>query len=149
KAFGAERTYATTRVMGTFGYVAPEYASTGMLNERSDVYSFGILIMEVIFGRNPVDYSRPPGEFQFQENLFEWLKTMVTNGNAEGVLDPRLQEKPSSRALKCALLVASRCVDPNAHKRPKMGHKPKYTKYSPSAGKINSRDILLSLLSKV
>ena len=62
KLLGAERSYVTTRVMGTFGYVAPEYASTGMLNERSDVYSFGILIMEVISGRNPVDYSRPPGE---------------------------------------------------------------------------------------
>ncbi|KAJ0024880.1 hypothetical protein Pint_08748 [Pistacia integerrima] len=91
---------------------------TGMLNERSDVYSFGILIMEIISGRNPVDYSRPPGEV----NLVEWLKTMVTNRNAEGVLDPRLQEKPSSRALKRALLVALRCVDPNAQKRPKMGH---------------------------
>jgi len=43
-------------------YVAPEYASTGMLNERSDVYSFGILIMEIISGRNPVDYARPAGE---------------------------------------------------------------------------------------
>lgn len=43
-------------------YVAPEYASTGMLNERSDVYSFGILLMEIISGRNPVDYSRPQGE---------------------------------------------------------------------------------------
>lgn len=55
-------------------------------------------------------------------NLVEWLKTMVTNRTAEGVLDPRLPEKPSSRALKRALLVALRCVDPNAQKRPKMGH---------------------------
>ncbi|KAK6278263.1 hypothetical protein POUND7_018586 [Theobroma cacao] len=55
-------------------------------------------------------------------NLVEWLKTMVTNRNAEGVLDPRLPVKPSSRALKRALLVALRCVDPNAQKRPKMGH---------------------------
>ena len=47
---------------------------------------------------------------------------MVTNRNAEGVLDPRLPEKPSSRALKRTLLVALRCVDPNAQKRPKMGH---------------------------
>ncbi|GLU04245.1 hypothetical protein SLE2022_214040 [Rubroshorea leprosula] len=118
KLLGSERSYVTTRVMGTFGYVAPEYASTGMLNERSDVYSFGILLMEIISGRNPVDYSRPAGEV----NLVEWLKTMVTNRNAEGVLDPRLPEKPSIRALKRALLVALRCVDPNAQKRPKMGH---------------------------
>ncbi|KAF3443554.1 hypothetical protein FNV43_RR13240 [Rhamnella rubrinervis] len=99
-------------------YVAPEYASTGMLNERSDVYSFGILLMEIISGRNPVDYSRPSGR---SVNLVEWLKTMVTNRNAEGVLDPRLLEKPSSRSLKRALLVALRCVDPNAQKRPKWG----------------------------
>lgn len=118
KLLGSERSYVTTRVMGTFGYVAPEYASTGMLNERSDVYSFGILLMEIISGRNPVDYSRAPGEV----NLVEWLKAMVTNRKAEGVLDPRLPEKPSVRALKRALLVALRCVDPNAQKRPKMGH---------------------------
>nr|GMC50467.1 probable serine/threonine-protein kinase At1g01540 [Ipomoea batatas] len=118
KLLGSDRSYITTRVMGTFGYVAPEYASTGMLNERSDVYSFGILLMEIITGRNPVDYSRPPGEV----NLVDWLKTMVSNRNAEGVVDPKLPEKPSSRALKRILLVALRCVDPNAQKRPKMGH---------------------------
>ncbi|MBA0566368.1 hypothetical protein Golob_011192, partial [Gossypium lobatum] len=118
KLLGSGRSYVTTRVMGTFGYVAPEYASTGMLNERSDVYSFGILLMEIISGRTPVDYSRPQGEV----NLVEWIKSMVSNRNAEGVLAPRLPEKPSSRALKRALLVALRCVDPNAQKRPKMGH---------------------------
>lgn len=104
--------------MGTFGYVAPEYANSGMLNERSDVYSFGILIMEIISGRNPVDYSRPPEEV----NLIDWLKKMVSNKNPEGVLDPKLLEKPTLRALKRALLVALRCVDPNAQKRPKMGY---------------------------
>ncbi|KAL5714134.1 non-specific serine/threonine protein kinase [Ranunculus cassubicifolius] len=118
KLLGSESSYVTTRVMGTFGYVAPEYASTGMLNERSDVYSFGILIMEIISGRNPVDYNRPPGEV----NLVEWLKTMVANRNAEGVLDPKIVEKPQTRALKRALLVALKCVDPDSQKRPKMGH---------------------------
>ncbi|KAA8531687.1 hypothetical protein F0562_006596 [Nyssa sinensis] len=118
KLLGSESSYITTRVMGTFGYVAPEYASTGMLNERSDVYSFGILIMEIISGRNPVDYNRPPEEV----NLIEWLKKMVANRNPVGALDPKLPEKPSMRALKRALLVALRCVDPNAQKRPKMGH---------------------------
>ncbi|NP_001142269.1 Probable serine/threonine-protein kinase At1g01540 [Zea mays] len=118
KLLGSERSYVTTRVMGTFGYVAPEYAGTGMLNETSDVYSFGILIMEIISGRVPVDYNRPPGEI----NLVEWLKTMVSNRNSEGVLDPKMTEKPTSRALKKALLVALRCVDPEARKRPKIGH---------------------------
>lgn len=47
---------------------------------------------------------------------------MVSNRNSEGVLDPKLPEKPSSRALKRTLLVALRCVDPNSQKRPKMGH---------------------------
>ncbi|TKY63968.1 serine/threonine-protein kinase [Spatholobus suberectus] len=118
KLLYAEHSYVTTRVMGTFGYVAPEYACTGMLTEKSDVYSFGILIMEIITGRSPVDYSRPQGEV----NLIEWLKTMVGNRKSEEVVDPKLAEKPSSKAVKRALLVALRCVDPEAAKRPKIGH---------------------------
>ena len=55
-------------------------------------------------------------------NLIEWLKKMVANRIPEGVLDPKLPEKPTSRALKRVLLIALRCVDPNAQKRPKMGH---------------------------
>ncbi|GAU28647.1 hypothetical protein TSUD_159280 [Trifolium subterraneum] len=55
-------------------------------------------------------------------NLIEWLKTMVGNRKAEEVVDPKLPEMPSSKALKRALLIALRCVDPDATKRPKMGH---------------------------
>ncbi|KAI6688099.1 hypothetical protein NL676_024927 [Syzygium grande] len=55
-------------------------------------------------------------------NLVEWLKTMVTNRNPEGALDPRLPEKPSSRGHKRTLSVALRCVDSNAQNRPKIGH---------------------------
>ncbi|KAD1267635.1 hypothetical protein E3N88_43084 [Mikania micrantha] len=118
RLLGSDTSYVTTRVMGTFGYVAPEYACTGMLTEKSDVYSFGILIMEIITGRNPVDYGRPQGEV----NLVEWLKTMVGNRKSDEVVDPKLPEMPSSKALKRILLVALRCVDPDAQKRPKMGH---------------------------
>ncbi|KAG1362372.1 putative serine/threonine-protein kinase [Cocos nucifera] len=104
KLLGSERSYVTTRVMGTFGYVAPEYVSTGMLNDRSDVYSFGVLIMEIISGRTPVDYTRPPGEV----NLVEWLKNTVGDRKAEQVVDPKMLEKPYPKALKRALLVALR-----------------------------------------
>uniref|UniRef100_A0A1S4AYS8 non-specific serine/threonine protein kinase n=1 Tax=Nicotiana tabacum TaxID=4097 RepID=A0A1S4AYS8_TOBAC len=60
--------HITTRVVGTFGYMAPEYASTGKLTEKSDVYSFGVVLLELITGRKPVDTSQPSG----QENLVEW-----------------------------------------------------------------------------
>ncbi|KAL6642786.1 hypothetical protein ACP70R_020967 [Stipagrostis hirtigluma subsp. patula] len=118
KLLCSEKSYVTTRVMGTFGYVAPEYARTGKLNERSDVYSFGVLIMEVITGRSPVDYTRPSDEV----NLVDWLKLMVAERRVEEVLDPRLPEVPPPKALKRAVLAALRCVDPDAGQRPTMAH---------------------------
>ncbi|GKV42843.1 hypothetical protein SLEP1_g50207 [Rubroshorea leprosula] len=117
KLLGSESSYVTTRVMGTFGYVSPEYASTGMLNEGSDVYSFGVLLMEMITGRSPIDYSRPAGEM----NLVEWFKGMVASRRGEELVDPLIEVQPSPRALKRALLVCLRCIDLDAHKRPKMG----------------------------
>lgn len=60
--------------------------------------------------------------FFLQVNLVEWLKLMVSTRNSEGVLDPKLPEKPSTRALKRTLLVALRCVDPDSTKRSKMSH---------------------------
>ncbi|KAL1312906.1 hypothetical protein HN51_039480 [Arachis hypogaea] len=116
KLLGAGKSHVTTRVMGTFGYVAPEYANTGLLNEKSDVYSFGVLLLEAITGRDPVDYGRPTHEV----NLVDWLKMMVGNRRSEEVMDPNIETKPSIRALKRALLTALRCLDPDSEKRPKM-----------------------------
>ncbi|XP_023534010.1 probable receptor-like protein kinase At2g42960 [Cucurbita pepo subsp. pepo] len=116
KLLDSGESHITTRVMGTFGYVAPEYANTGLLNEKSDIYSFGILLLEAITGRDPVDYARPSNEV----NLVEWLKMMVATRRAEEVVDMNLDVKPTTRALKRALLVALRCIDPESIKRPKM-----------------------------
>ncbi|KAK9084429.1 hypothetical protein Scep_030900 [Stephania cephalantha] len=116
KLLGAGKSHITTRVMGTFGYVAPEYANTGLLNEKSDVYSFGVLLLEAITGRDPVDYARPAPEV----NLVDWLKMMVGSRRSEEVVDPNIETRPSTRALKRALLTALRCVDPDSDKRPKM-----------------------------
>ncbi|URE18489.1 STYKc [Musa troglodytarum] len=117
KLLGAGKSHITTRVMGTFGYVAPEYANTGLLNEKSDVYSFGVVLLEAITGRDPVDYGRPANEV----NLVDWLKMMVGSRRSEEVVDPSIETRPSTRALKRALLTALRCVDPDSEKRPKMG----------------------------
>lgn len=117
KLLGAGKSHITTRVMGTFGYVAPEYANTGLLNEKSDIYSFGVLLLEAITGRDPVDYGRAANEV----NLVDWLKMMVGSRRSDEVVDPCIEMKPSTRALKRALLTALRCVDPDSDKRPKMG----------------------------
>ncbi|KAK8914332.1 putative receptor-like protein kinase [Platanthera zijinensis] len=117
KLLGAGKSHITTRVMGTFGYVAPEYANTGLLNEKSDIYSFGVVLLEAITGRDPVDYGRPANEV----NLVDWLKMMVGSRRSEEVVDPNILERPSTRALKRALLTALRCVDPDSEKRPRMG----------------------------
>jgi len=117
KVLGSGSSYVTTRVMGTFGYVAPEYASTGMLNESSDVYSFGVLLMELVSGRSPVDYNRPAGEV----NLVEWFRGMVGSRRVEDLVDPRVAAPPPPRVLNRVLLVCLRCIDADAHKRPRMG----------------------------
>ncbi|KAG7645675.1 Protein kinase domain [Arabidopsis thaliana x Arabidopsis arenosa] len=116
KLLGDGKSHVTTRVMGTFGYVAPEYANTGLLNEKSDVYSFGVLVLEAITGRDPVDYARPANEV----NLVEWLKMMVGSKRLEEVIDPNIAVRPATRALKRVLLTALRCIDPDSEKRPKM-----------------------------
>ncbi|XP_028767923.1 probable receptor-like serine/threonine-protein kinase At4g34500 [Neltuma alba] len=116
KLLGSEKSYVSTRVMGTFGYVSPEYASTGMLNEGNDVYSFGVLLMEIITGRSPIDYSRSPAEM----NLVDWFKGMVASRRGDELVDPSIEIKPPPRSLKRALLVCLRCIDMDVCKRPKM-----------------------------
>jgi len=64
-----DKTHVSTRVMGTYGYCAPEYAMTGQLTVKSDVYSFGVVFLELITGRKAIDHTQPSGE----QNLVVWV----------------------------------------------------------------------------
>lgn len=64
-----DNTHVSTRVMGTYGYCAPEYAMTGQLTLKSDVYSFGVVFLELITGRKAIDSTRRSSE----ENLVAWV----------------------------------------------------------------------------
>jgi serine/threonine protein kinase len=55
--------------MGTYGYCAPEYAMSGKLTLKSDIYSFGVVLLELITGRKAIDRSKKPGE----QNLAAWV----------------------------------------------------------------------------
>ncbi|KAH7423112.1 hypothetical protein KP509_12G039400 [Ceratopteris richardii] len=110
--------HLSTKVMGTFGYVAPEYAMTGHLLVKSDVYSYGVVLLEVLSGMKPVDMSRPPG----QENLVTWARPLLTS--IEGLhmlVDPSLQDSASFDSLAKLAAIASMCVHPEVSDRPSMG----------------------------
>ncbi|KAJ0971554.1 hypothetical protein J5N97_019513 [Dioscorea zingiberensis] len=113
-------THITTRVMGTFGYLAPEYASTGKLTAKSDVYSFGVVLLELITGRKPVDISQPLGD----ESLVEWARPLLLHalesGEFERLLDPRLENKYNKSEMFRMIEAAASCVRHSAPMRPRM-----------------------------
>uniref|UniRef100_A0A161WWY1 Protein kinase domain-containing protein n=1 Tax=Daucus carota subsp. sativus TaxID=79200 RepID=A0A161WWY1_DAUCS len=112
-----ENKHISTRVMGTFGYVAPEYAMTGHLLVKSDVYSYGVVLLELITGRKPVDMSRPTG----QENLVTWARPLLTSKEGlELMLDKSLSPDFPFESFAKVAAIASMCVQPEVSDRPFM-----------------------------
>ncbi|CAL1357580.1 unnamed protein product [Linum trigynum] len=117
-ALDEETSHISTRVMGTFGYVAPEYAMTGHLLVKSDVYSYGVVLLELLSGRKPVDMSQPPG----QENLVAWARPLLTSQEGlEMIIDPSLRHDVPFDSVAKVAAIASMCVQPEVSHRPFMG----------------------------
>ncbi|KAH6819089.1 Protein kinase superfamily protein [Perilla frutescens var. frutescens] len=105
----------STRVLGTTGYLAPEYASTGKLTTKSDVYSYGVILLELLTGRVPIDTSRPPGEHV----LVSWALPRLTNREkVMEMIDPALQGHYSKKDLIQVAAIAAMCVQTEADYRP-------------------------------
>ncbi|MFS7950309.1 putative protein kinase RLK-Pelle-PERK-2 family [Helianthus anomalus] len=106
----------STRVIGTFGYLAPEYAESGQITEKADVYSFGVVLMELVSGRKAVDLNRPKG----QQCLTEWARPLLEEDAVNELVDPRLGNCYSEDEVHCMLQAASLCIKRDPHLRPKM-----------------------------
>ncbi|CAI8587592.1 unnamed protein product [Vicia faba] len=113
-------THVSTRVMGTFGYMAPEYATSGKLTDRSDVFSFGVVLLELITGRKPVDATQPVGD----ESLVEWARPLllraIQTGDFSELADPRLQRQYVDSEMFRMIEAAAASVRHSAPKRPRM-----------------------------
>ncbi|KAM4101017.1 hypothetical protein ACJW30_05G111900 [Castanea mollissima] len=116
KLYEEENTHISTRIAGTIGYMAPEYALWGFLTYKADVYSFGVVALEIISGKNNMKY-RP------DENcacLLDWAMVLQQKGNLMELVDPELGSEFSKEEAIIMIKVALLCINPSPTLRPTM-----------------------------
>ncbi|XP_071710999.1 receptor-like cytosolic serine/threonine-protein kinase RBK1 [Rutidosis leptorrhynchoides] len=99
-------------IEGTFGYMAPEYFMHGAINEKTDVFAFGVLLLELITGRRAVD--------SCQRSLVIWAKPLLEEGDVEELVDPQLGNAYELFEVKRTIVVASSCIHHMPDMRPNM-----------------------------
>ncbi|XP_068337641.1 probable leucine-rich repeat receptor-like serine/threonine-protein kinase At3g14840 [Pyrus communis] len=111
-----DNTHISTRIAGTYGYMAPEYAMRGYLTDKADVYSFGILVLEIVSGRNNTTYRKKEESFY----LLDWARLLKDQGNLMDLVDPRLGSDFNKEEMIVAINVALLCCNVTSTIRPTM-----------------------------
>ncbi|WJX10379.1 hypothetical protein P8452_01113 [Trifolium repens] len=108
-----------TRLAGTFGYLAPEYAVTGRVTTKVDVYSYGVILMEIITGRRAIDNSQP----EENAHLVTWFRRILLNKDSfEKVIDPAMDiNEEGLGSFRDIAGLASHCCAREPNQRPEMG----------------------------
>ncbi|CAN1234665.1 Inactive protein kinase SELMODRAFT_444075 [Linum perenne] len=106
-----------TRLLGTLGYLAPEYVESGCISVRTDVYAFGVILLQLISGRKVIDAKQLEG----QQSIREWAVPLIEELALHKLIDPRLGESYDTYELYQMAKAAYLCVQRNPEKRPSAG----------------------------
>ncbi|CAL5213547.1 unnamed protein product [Lathyrus oleraceus] len=104
----------TTALAGTMGYIAPECATIGRASKETDVYSFGIVALEIACGRKPIESKTQENEI----NIVEWVWGLYGRGSIVEAVDPRLSGDFDEEQIKCLMIVGLWCAHPDPNNRP-------------------------------
>ncbi|KAJ0232030.1 Tyrosine-sulfated glycopeptide receptor 1 [Hirschfeldia incana] len=108
------RTHVTTELVGTLGYIPPEYGQAWVATLRGDVYSFGVVMLELLTGKRPMEVFKP----KVSREIVAWVHQTRKEGKLEEVFDPLLRETGDEREMTRVLDIACMCVNQNPMRRP-------------------------------
>ncbi|GLU08292.1 hypothetical protein SLE2022_252120 [Rubroshorea leprosula] len=104
--------HTVSKVEGTIGYLPPEFFMHGIVDEKTDVYAYGVLLLELISGRQALDSS--------QQSLVMWAKPLINNNCIKELVDPTIWDDHDADQLDCLITIASMCINPSSMNRPEM-----------------------------
>ncbi|BAT88487.1 hypothetical protein LR48_Vigan09g095200 [Vigna angularis] len=115
KLMDHDKSPVSTLTAGTMGYLAPEYLQCGMATEKTDVFSYGVVVLEVACGRRPIER-----EGQKMVNLVDWVWGLHSQGRIIEAADRRLNGEFKEGEMKKLLLLGLSCANPDSAQRPSM-----------------------------
>ncbi|XP_052184316.1 receptor-like cytosolic serine/threonine-protein kinase RBK2 [Diospyros lotus] len=104
--------HTVSKFEGTFGYLAPEYLMHGIVDEKTDVFAFGVLLLELITGHRALDYSK--------QSLVIWAKPLIKKNKIRELVDPSLGDDYNRLQMNLVILTASLCIQQTSLQRPRM-----------------------------
>lgn len=111
-----DSSHVTTIVAGTFGYLAPEYMQSGRATEKGDVYSYGVMLLELISGKRPTDSLL----IKKGLNLVSWATSCIKSNQIQDLVERNCLEEVSIERIESVLQIALQCISPAPEERPTM-----------------------------
>ncbi|XP_043707173.1 probable LRR receptor-like serine/threonine-protein kinase At5g10290 isoform X1 [Telopea speciosissima] len=117
KLVDVRKTNVTTQVRGTMGHIAPEYLSTGRSSERTDVFGYGIMLLELVTGQRAIDFSRLEEDDVL---LLDYVKKLEREKQLDAIVDRNLNRNSDSQEVEMMIQVALLCTQASPEDRPTM-----------------------------